>query len=398
MNFPTSEQFPEDPSKMPPARKRRAQRLLTPLNSDERTTFLDLLVHRTSPSIDFFLLTIVAGLLLSIGMLLDTPAFLILGASVAPIIAPITGVSLGMVVGSPRLFFRSLAGLLIGCLCIFLISWAIGYYGRPWISNDLYLAHLHAIVSWPNFVVLTLSASISTIALVNAEDPPIRLSSVLTNAALAFELYIPLAVAGIGFGSNIAHLWPDGLIVFCLHLAWATIIAAVTIVAMGFKPLTLFGYTLGSALLLFGAILLIGFFGAGTVIGTGMGLPTPTLSPTATLTLTPSLTPTPIPPTNTSTPTFSPTPSLTPTLTASPTVTPILRIIRMDLPEGARIRTEPNGETIGFLANGTLVTLLAADQEFEGIYWAQVQTQDGLIGWIVQSLITNLTETAPSQP
>jgi len=83
MNFPTTEKYPNDPSKMPPARRRRAQRLLVPLSGDERASFLDMLVHRASPSFDFFLLSLTASFLLSIGLLLDTPAFLILGASLA---------------------------------------------------------------------------------------------------------------------------------------------------------------------------------------------------------------------------------------------------------------------------------------------------------------------------
>ena len=397
MNFPTTEKYPNDPSKMPPARRRRAQRLLIPLSGDERASFLDMLVHRASPSFDFFLLSLVASFLLSIGLFLDTPAFLILGASLAPVMAPIAGVSLGMVVGSTQLFLKSLAGVLIGCSIILLAGWAIGYYGHVWISDDLYLAHLNALISWPNFLVLALSAIFTTIALINSEDPPIRMSSVLSNAALAYELFIPLTVAGIGLGSGINHLWPDGLIVFCLHLAWAIIFSAITLVAMGFKPLTIFGYTLGTALLLLGVILLIGFLGAGAVIGTGMGLPTPTYTLTATASPTPTLTPSPIPPTATLTPTLSPTPSRTPTQTLTPTSTPILGVIRLDLPEGVRIRSEPEGETIGLLANGLLIILLPESEELNGVIWVRVQTQDGLTGWVVKSLVVRITST-PSTP
>jgi hypothetical protein len=36
MTLPNSEQFPDDPDSLPPARRRRARRLLAPLNADER--------------------------------------------------------------------------------------------------------------------------------------------------------------------------------------------------------------------------------------------------------------------------------------------------------------------------------------------------------------------------
>lgn len=398
MNFPTTEQFPDDPANLPPARRRRAERLLIPLDGDERAEFLDSLVRRASPTIDFFILTLMAGFFLSVGILLDTPAFLILGASFAPVMAPVTGAALGMVVGSTRLFFKSLAGLIIGCISILLISGAAGYFGQSWLSEHLYLSRLHAVVTWPNFLVLALSAILTTAALIRSEEPAFRMSSVLANAALAFEIFIPLVAAGVGLGSASPHLWPDGMIVFSLHLAWAVIFSALTLILMGYRPLTLFGYTLNTALLLLGIILLIGFLGAGTVIGTGMGLPTSTPTLTATSSPTPSLTPSPIPPTATLTPTLSPTPSKTPTPTWTPSPTPVLRNIRVDLVEGARIRVEPNGETIGFLSPGSRVILLPESEEISGEFWVRIQTEDGQSGWIIQSLLSGITQTPSPAP
>jgi hypothetical protein len=70
----------------------------------------------------------------------------------------------------------------------------------------------------------------------------------------------------------------------------------------------------------------------------------------------------------------------------------------MDVPEGARIRSEPDGETIGLLANGTLITILPESRDVEGIFWVRVQTQEGLEGWIVQSLLARVTATASPNP
>jgi hypothetical protein len=202
-------------------------------------------------------------------------------------------------------------------------------------------------------------------------------------------------VAGFGLGSGVPHLWPDGLVVFAVHLAWSALLGAITLAILGFRPLTLFGYTLGAAVALLGVILVIGLSGAGAVFGAHMGLPTPTPTLTLTPTLTPTHTPTPVPPTPTYTPTATLTPSLTPTFTLTPTATPILATVRTDLPEGARIRFEPGGETIGFLANDTLLILAPETVEKDGITWAHVTTPDGVQGWIVQSLIVRVTATPP---
>jgi hypothetical protein len=215
---------------------------------------------------------------------------------------------------------------------------------------------------------------------------------------LAYELFLPLAVVGLGLGSGIPHLWPDGLAVFALHLAWSALLGSVTLALMGFRPLTLFGYTLGGAVALLGIILLIGFSGAGAVIGTGMGLPTPTPTMTPTLTLTPTYTLTPVPPTATLTPTITPSITPSPTLTLTPTPTPVFGVVRTDVSEGVRFRAEPAGETIGFLANDTLVVILPENAELDGISWIRIQTQDGTQGWIVQSLIQMATLTPTANP
>ena len=194
MNFSTTDQLSDNPGDLPPARRRRARRLLAPLDVDERATFLDRLAQRASPSFDFFLLSMIAGGLLSLGLLLDTPAFLVLGAALAPMMAPDIGVSLGVVAGSLRLFLRSLTGLLLGCLIVFLTGWFAGNYGRAWLSETQYLSHLHAQISWPNFLVLAVSAMLTTVSFVRSESYESPLISALPSAALAYELYVPLAL------------------------------------------------------------------------------------------------------------------------------------------------------------------------------------------------------------
>jgi len=58
-----------------------------------------------------------------------------------------------------------------------------------------------------------------------------------------------------------------------------------------------------------------------------------------------------------------------------------------------RIRQEPGGETIGFLANNELVIVLSETQQKDGISWVRIQTMGGVRGWIVQSLLLNVTAT-----
>jgi uncharacterized membrane protein len=394
MNLPRTEQQPDDPDALPPARRRRARRLLAPADIDERAALLDRLARRASPTFDFFLFSLVAGLVISLGFLLDQPSILVLGAVLAPLMAPAIGIALGTVIGSARFFLRSLAGLAIGCALVFLSAWLAGAIARSQAPLEMSLATYHTQLSLVNFLVLAVGAVLTTIGMAKAEaSSELRLATTAPSVALAYELYLPLAVAGLGLGLRLPNLWPDGLVVFTIHLTWSALLSVLTLAVLGFRPLTLFGYTLGSAVALLSVILLLGISSFGAAMTAQVGFPTPTPTLTPTRTPTPTLTPTPIPPTATLTPTVTPSPTLTPTRTPTPTATPIFAYVDTGSAEGARIRAEPGGETIGFISNGTLVILLPETREVAGELWVRVVAPEGIEGWIVQSLVALVTPT-----
>jgi hypothetical protein len=386
MSLPTSVQHPDDPDKLPPARRRRARRLLAPLEADERTAFLDKVAHRASPSFDFFLFSLVSGVVLGIGLILDTPALLLLGALLAPMMAPVVGISLGTVIGSAKFFLRSLIGLLIGSLFVLGAGFVVGIATLYYSPASLNQAYFHAQLSWSNFLVLALGACFTAAGMLSDNRNP-----AVPSIALAYQLYIPLAVAGFGLSSGIPHLFPDGLVVFVIYLAWSTLLGAFTLAILGLRPLTLFGYTLGGAVTLLVILLLIGISGAGAVYGGQVALPTAT--PTATFTITPTLThtPTAVPPTDTPTPTLTSTPTTTPTTPPTPTPTPLFALVLTTSGEGALLREQPGGIVIGSYFDGTLLQVLPGSVEIEGVVWVRVTTPDGKSGWMVQTLLVIAT-------
>lgn len=387
MSLPKTEQYPNDPERLPPARKRRARRLLAPVDADERAAFLAELAHRASPSFDFFLFSLAAGVVLSIGIILDQPALIVLGSLVAPMLSPVVGLALGTIIGSVRFFFRSLIGMLIGSGLVFLMGMLAGYLSRQyWYPPDLTQAYYHVQLSWANFLVLALGACFTTASMLNKSHNP-----AVPSVALAYELYVPLTIAGFGLTSGTPHLWPDGLVVFTIHLAWSALLGALTFAILGFRPLTLFGYTLGAALALAGIILLVGLGGTGAAFTGQVALPTE--APTATLTITPTLTQTttPVPPTLTPTSTITPTKTPTPTKTITPTPTPMYALISTSDGQGAVLRVEPGGEVIGSYFDGTLLQVLTGTLTFDEAIWVQVLTPDGESGWIMQRLLVTAT-------
>jgi len=205
MSLPKTEHIPDDPDRMPPARRRRARRLLAPVELDERAGVLDQLRRRASPSFDFFLFSVFSGVIFCLGLFLNAPALLVLGAIFAPLMAPVVGLSLGTVVGSFKFFLRSLVGVAIGSLLVFMVGLAAGLLGRIYMPPYLSLAYLNAELSWINLLVLTVGAIFTAATMAHHERSPSAPS-----VALAYTLYIPLAVAGLGLGSGVPHLFPDG--------------------------------------------------------------------------------------------------------------------------------------------------------------------------------------------
>jgi len=231
-------------------------------------------------------------------------------------------------------------------------------------------------------------AILMTASMVNSDRKPL-----IPSVAVAYELFIPLSIAGFGLGSGTPHFWPDGLVIFIVYLFWAALFGAFSFALLGLRPLTIFGYTLGGAVILVCIILLFVISGTGAVFGAQIALPTPV--PTATFTLTPippTLTPTltPVPPTETLTPTLTSTSTTPPTSTLTPTPTPVFAYINASSgdPPGAKIRTEPNGTVIRSYLNDTLVQVLPDVQEVDGLVWVHViVVSDGTNGWILQSLL-----------
>jgi hypothetical protein len=396
MNLPKIEQTPDDPQRLPPARKRRAGRLLTPLTYTDRESFLDEVALRVSPSFDLFLFSLLAALTICVGLIIDSPGILVLGVLFAPTMTPILGLSLGTVTGSTRFFGRSVISILIICVLVLLVGILAGYLTNLFGPSDMILVYYHSQLSWHNLLVLATGVILTTISLVRSK----RRASV-ANVALSYEIFLPLSVAGFGLGSGMPHLWPDGLVVFAIHLALASLLGAVTLVFLGFRPLTLFGFTLGGVAVLVAVVLLLGLSGVGAAFWGQVAIPTPipTASHTPTVTTSPTATSTststPVPPSATLPPTA--TSSITPTPSDTPIPSPTSVYALVSVPEelrGAFLREAPgfSEEIITSALNGTLIEILGdVPVEADKVMWIHVRLPDGREGWMLQSALIAAT-------
>src|SRR5512139_237365 len=227
---PQSEQTPEFVSAR--ARRRRALRRASfPTNERERAELFTHLTHRAFPSYELFVFSLVAGVILGLGYLFNSQALLIFGVLAAPLLTPWIGTTLSIVAGALRLFAQTVTALLVSCAIVLLSGLLAGYASRAFQPLTFNEAFIHSRLWWPDLIALTLGAILITISFVRSEDRPY-----LPSALLAYELFLPLSAAGFGLGSGVGEMWPAGLFVFLVHLAWGTFFGLITLFFLRFYP------------------------------------------------------------------------------------------------------------------------------------------------------------------
>jgi hypothetical protein len=396
---PAQETFPEEPIlpegftplgetvRLPRARRRRAHRMLVPPGADERATLLDNLARRAFPSFEFFLFALLCGAVLGAAYLLDSPALLLLGVLLAPLLTPWVGLTLATLIGSWRFFFLTLGGLLVASLLVFLTGALAGLAGRLWLPLPLFHANIHSHLWWLDLFVVALGAALLVITFVHSDQKPL-----LPSIMLAYGLFLPLSAAGIGLGIGAEQLWPDGVLVFLVHLTLAMLVGGIVLAALHFKPLKAIGYLLPFMIGLLSLAALVIFTGLVAVIrdeilaSRWMATSTPTALALPSITATASL--------RTSTPSPTLAPSATPLPTDAFEPTPSYAIITSPELGGANVRTEPGGGTvIVTLLNGSLVQVLPEIEPVGSVTWVRVRLANSTEGWVLQTVLTAATLT-----
>jgi len=416
---PASQPHPETPEFVSArARRRRAlRRAYFPTDEQGRAELFNHLTRRAFPSYELFVFSLVAGAIVGLGYIFNAQALLIFGILVAPLLTPWIGTTLSIVAGALRLFAQTLIALFVSALIIFLGGWLAGFASRPFQPLTFNEAFIHSRLWWADLIVLTIGAILITISFVRSENRPY-----LPSALLAYELFLPLSAAGFGLGAGVGEIWPAGLFVFLVHLAWGTFFGLITLFFLRFYP-TSFGGLAFTGLTFIALIAIVAVytgFGNWAMIETGLATPvplavvestaTPSAMPSTTSSLKPAEATTAVgAPISTASRTARPTltaatlpPTETPTTTVTAEPTPILGIIRASEGGGAFIRENPGGTVIATLTNGSTVTIVPNDlQDVNGVIWVHVVAlieERRVEGWMIQTVLQTATPVVDWQP
>lgn len=392
-------------------RRRRTRRSSIPTDAEGQAALIASLARRAYPSIELFVFSLVCGIILGLGFLLDSQAVLFLGVLVAPLMTPWVGYLLAILTGSLRFLFETIMALVISVALVFLGGLLMGFAARilPDMAHDN--LYIHSRLWLPALVVLVVGAITLVISFARSEDKPF-----LPSVIVAFAFFLPINAVGFGISSGIANVWLQGLLVFAVYFSLASIIGLITLFVLRLKP-SLGGIVFSGITFVIFAGLLIVLMGSGSPFqAAAAATPTPiveqvtsappSLTPDLAVSPTASLRPTTTPTRRTPTPTegtASPIP-LTLEVTLPPTDTPTITLTIQPTPTygkisaneggGANLRDAPGGTYVMTLLNGTIVETYSEFQDLNGITWVKVYVSlngQRLEGWLLESVIAYAT-------
>jgi uncharacterized membrane protein len=392
MNQNPEDQAPLEPSShINESRRRRTRRLIVPSGRTERSIYVNEIASRLVPAIDYYLFSMLCAVILAAAILLDHPAIYILAALLAPFMAPLVGLGFSTAVGSFKFFIQSLGGLAIGSAFVF-----IGGLLSGWISKlipNFYpnQALFHTRFSIPDLILLSVGIVLAIYLTVRVP----KQRSLVASVALAYEVYIPVGVAGFGLASKMPQFFIPALRTAGINILLVILIGAIVLAFLRLRPFTSFGYLLTAILLGGTAIALIMSSALKTEL-TADNTPsalssTPTMINSGALTATetprPATATIPIPFNATATNTLVPT--RTPTVTNTPKPPEIWATINVDI--GVYIRQGPCADDLQCPKNGspipnkTPVLVIATNPDKN---WVLIHLDDGREGWVNIAYIT----------
>jgi uncharacterized membrane protein len=230
-------------SGLPPIRRRRGRRPLVPEGAGPRLALLERLAYRITPSLDFYLILLVSGIVLGAALLFNSPALMVLAALLAPFVAPPISLCLAAVLGSGRHFLYTLLSGLVGYILILLCGLLAGLASSSIPQPDYAAVSQAAEASWPGFVLVSAGTILTILSLIRTEQKPL-----VPSVALAYALYLPVGAAGFGLTSGIPGLWPQGLLTSVTYLVWAVLLGAIVLSVLGFWPRSIFGVVFEAAI------------------------------------------------------------------------------------------------------------------------------------------------------
>ena len=207
----------------------RLQRYIPRLDISTRTNAYTRIRRNARPDLDFFMLISLATIIAALGLLINSPAVVIGAMLVAPLMSPIVGVGLAMVLGDARFLRLSVGTVLKGMLLSIGVGILAGlvFWGRP-PTAEMMARTQPSIV---DLAIAWFSGLAAAYALCRSDA-----AGALPGVAIAAALVPPLASSGLYFAKLDFGNAFGAFLLFATNFVSISLATALMFLILGFRP------------------------------------------------------------------------------------------------------------------------------------------------------------------
>jgi uncharacterized hydrophobic protein (TIGR00271 family) len=152
--------------------------------------------ENAKPDLDFYTMTIFAGIIITLGIIIDSTAVVIGGMLIAPLVWPILALALGITMGRSRLLQSSMFTLLKSILVILIVSVLVGLIVPDLvIENNEYLSRTS-----PTLFELLIGLAAGFIGAFIIAYP--KMGSAIAGVVVAAAIVPPIAIIGLSLAKG----------------------------------------------------------------------------------------------------------------------------------------------------------------------------------------------------
>lgn len=206
--------------------------LFPTLTTEEQLEVREELIDDAQPGRDYFVLIILSSIIAALGLLLNSPAVVIGAMLVAPLMSPVLGFSLGIVLGEVRLLRTSLESVFKGVMATIIVSILVG-----WISPLKGITTEILSRTQPTLLDLfiAMASGMAGAYALSRKD----VSAALPGVAIAAALAPPLSVVGLGIANGNMKAASGALLLFVTNIITISLAGMIIFTLLGIHPLNL---------------------------------------------------------------------------------------------------------------------------------------------------------------
>jgi uncharacterized hydrophobic protein (TIGR00271 family) len=205
--------------------------ILPRLNVEEQLELRETMRDSARPGVNFFVLIVLSSIIATLGLLLNSAAVVIGAMLVAPLMSPILGFSLGMVLADVRLVRLSIESMFKGVALALVLAVIIGM-----VSPFKELTEQILMRTQPTLIDLAVALASGMAGAYAASREEV--SAALPGVAISAALMPPLSVAGLGLALGQPQVAGGAFLLFLANIAAISLAGVIVFILLGVRSQT----------------------------------------------------------------------------------------------------------------------------------------------------------------